>query len=245
MIRLLLLTVLLGLCFYGAQQLWRVLAPRLTGHWHRIGMIGAVLVLLLLALSGKLTWFFAALGTGAAYFARNLPQVLRWLAVAQNLWRQAVAVLRFKNGQRTVETAWLRIQMDPLSGAVQGVVLAGRFAGRPLQALNMDQLLALLAELRSADHASATLLEGYLNRQYGAGWRRGSTQDPPRSKKSATNGKMTREEAYSVLGVSPAAAPQDIIAAHRRLMQKFHPDRGGSDYLAAKINLAKDVLLRK
>ena len=54
---------------------------------------------------------------------------------------------------------------------------------------------------------------------------------------------MEREEAYKVLGLQPGASREAIKAAHRRLMQRVHPDHGGSDELAACVNRAKDLLL--
>lgn len=142
-------------------------------------------------------------------------------------------------GQRTeVNTAFLKAWIDHASGDVGGTVLAGRFAGRTLDALTDADLLDLRTEC-AADADSLRVLEAYLDRRLGADWRNARSAPPPRGSRSD----MSREEALAVLGLSEGATGEEIKAAHRRLIQRMHPDVGGSADLAARINRAKDVLL--
>jgi hypothetical protein len=77
----------------------------------------------------------------------------------------------------------------------------------------------------------------------GHGQHADSNRDAPPP--SPASGRMSHAEAYEILGLAPGATREEIISAHRRLMQKVHPDRGGSDYLAGKINLARETLLAR
>lgn len=142
----------------------------------------------------------------------------------------------------TVRTAALEMELDHDSGALAGVVLAGRFEGRQLASLSRDDLMALRADLsREAD--SLQLLEAYLDSRF-AGWRDSVDPDVGGGERRAPGtGAMTEQEAYQILGLEAGASTADIRKAHRRLMQRVHPDLGGSSFLAARINEAKDVLL--
>lgn len=142
-------------------------------------------------------------------------------------------------GQRTeVRTTFLQAWIDHASGDVGGTILAGRFAGRALDALGDGELLELREECaRDAD--SLRVLEAYLDRRLGADWRTARDAPPPRG----TRTDMTQEEALAVLGLTEGATTEEIRAAHRRLIQRMHPDVGGTADLAARINRAKDVLL--
>ena len=142
------------------------------------------------------------------------------------------------SSQRTeVRTAFLQAWLDHASGDVGGTILAGRFAGRTLESLADGELLDLHGEC-AGDADSLKILEAYLDRRLGPDWRN-ARKPPPRGPRTD----MTREEALAVLGLGEGAGDDDIRAAHRRLIQRMHPDVGGSADLAARINRAKDVLL--
>jgi hypothetical protein len=141
--------------------------------------------------------------------------------------------------QRTeTRTAFLEAWIDHTTGEVGGRVLQGRFGGRLLDSLADADLLELHAEC-GADPETAKILEAYLDRRLGPQWR----QTQQRSVPSGQTGSMTRGEAFAVLGLTEGAGEVEIHAAHRRLIQRVHPDVGGSADLAARINRAKDILL--
>jgi DnaJ-domain-containing protein 1 len=128
---------------------------------------------------------------------------------------------------------------------MEGRCLRGRFAGCMLSSLSGDELFELLAELRANDQQGALLLEAYLDRRF-PDWRDRDREKAAKEEPRADGrGRMSAKEAYEVLGLPPDATDEDIRAAHRKLMMKVHPDQGGSDYLAARINEAKDLLLGK
>lgn len=188
-----------------------------------------------------------------------LPALLPWLLRIRAVARAAKNFSRMNQTQRgeatggasDIETEYLRMRLDHDTGTLWGEVVAGRHNGKTLATMAPAELLDLLAECRAGDPPSAQVLEGYLDRHH-EGWR---VDDPAGSGAGEAGGQenagatappsaaMTREEALKVLGLDDGAGPDDIKAAHRRLMAALHPDHGGSDYLAAKINQARDVLL--
>lgn len=169
MIRLVLLLLVIGLFF--AARWWMALPTKPSADKIRQWLIvGGVLLLAVLVLSGRLGWLLGALGLAAAFVWRSLPVLIRVAPQLQRLW------------------LWFRASR--------------RDSGR----------------------------EG----ETGSGRGRAGGKTAP----------MTEAEALEVLGLKVGASQADIVQAHRKLISRVHPDRGGSDYLAARINLAKRVLLK-
>ena len=140
-----------------------------------------------------------------------------------------------------VRSQFLDMSLDHDSGELSGQIVDGPNAGRSLDEFDLPQLIAMIPAF---DAESVALLESYLDRRFPA-WRQNAQGDTAgRQRRAAASGKMTDEEAYQILGLQPGAGRDDISRAHRALMKKLHPDQGGSTYLAARVNEAKDTLLR-
>ncbi len=233
---------ILGLCLLVGFVLlarWFVAAePRKV-----VVLVRWVLAIIGLIVGGYLLWGgFQGLAALALFFM--LPALMRW----RMIWNRLKAAQGPSPGQASeVETRFFKMTLDHDSGVMTGLVKEGRFRGRALEDLGIEELVDLWAECRAEDAQSAAVLEAYLDRTHGEAWREAAERDyggagagprPP-----SGEGAMSQEEAYEILGLEPGASPEETREAHRRLKQKIHPDHGGSNYLAAKINQAKARLL--
>jgi hypothetical protein len=237
------------------RWLARISFPAITANASRIGIYALIALFLFLTATGRLPWLFALISAALAVLIRLLV-ILQFVPLLQQLARQlGIPWPPMGSGgggpnspgsggadHSTVRSRFVRMSLDHRSGTLRGEVLEGRFAGRQINDLSLDELLQLLAECQG-DRESAELVQAYLEKVHGHDWQSRARAGKGQQQGAPSGGKMSSEEAYQVLGLKPGTGKQEIIDAHRRLMQKVHPDRGGSDYLAAKLNQAKDVLL--
>ena len=231
---LLIILALVGLMYFAAWLRKASPSQRRAGI-RNILIYGAAVTLLILVVTGRLHWLFALLGAAAPWLQRAM--------MARSAWNSFKAFRGPAKGrQSSVNTAWLAMTLDHDSGDIDGEILAGAFKGSKLSDLGFEQLFALLEECRANDPQSTPLVEAYLDRSHGPEWRGDDAREqaPP-----GATPQMTRQEAFEILGLEEGADRKAILDAHRRLMQKMHPDRGGSAYLAARINRARDLLLNE
>jgi hypothetical protein len=148
-----------------------------------------------------------------------------------------------KSGGQTsrVRSAYIEMELDHDSGDMRGRIVAGPHKGETLDRLDVKTLAAMIGDI---DEESRALLVAYLDRR-DPGWSEHTQGDAAAGRSARSSGKMTEQEAYQILGVETGASANDISRAHRTLMKKLHPDQGGSTYLAARVNEAKEILLRR
>ncbi len=181
---------------------------------------------------------------GLVGYAVSLATLGSWLLWGQSGFPGFPGRTQKSPGQSSrVTTEHLEVELDHDTGDIRGRVLKGFFEGRRLENLAPVELAHLWQDCRFSDPQSAQIIEAYLDRVHPT-WR----DDMARAdgeQTSGPDGKMSREQALDILGLKPGASEADVRRAHRELMMKLHPDHGGSTFLAAKINEAKDVLLGK
>ena len=194
-----------------------------------------------LAISGKLNWLL----TGAGLILGFL-----WLLIQKSLFIfHSVPfagpllfrfIFRHTKNKADFSSDWIRVFIHRPSGAIDGEVLRGEYRNRRLSSLQRHDLDKLLEVLRNQDRKGFLLLQSYLLVRF-----RQSFQRQDANRQQAAMGAMSKEEALRILGLDDGADEEAIKTAHKQLMQKLHPDRGGSSYLSAKINEARDFLLKK
>ncbi|MDX1712058.1 MAG: DnaJ domain-containing protein [Rhodovibrionaceae bacterium] len=214
--------------------------------------------LAILGVIGGLFLLFAGRQALASLAILFLLPLLRQLPMLIRRWKAASGP---SAGQAsTVETQYFRMTLDHDTGEMDGVVREGPQRGEKLSELDLETLIELWREARAEDERSASVLEAYLDRTH-EGWREAAgapgagesagegsgegarTGAGAGAGGAAAAGPMTKEQAREILGVSAAASREEILGAYRKLMQKLHPDHGGSNFLAAQINQAKRVLI--
>lgn len=235
--RLILLLAIAVVLYIMYRRVLTVPPHRRRAEYIKLALAIAVAIVLVLTITGRMHWLGIA-ATGLLVVARTLlPTLIRFFPMLASKFTQGASASA--GGQTsTVETSLLRMQLAHDSGGLQGEVLKGSFEGWRLADMNREQLEELMAYCRREDEDSARLLDSYLQQRFPG---EGPFGDHQAS--TASSGDMDRREALNILGLADDASREEIVAAHRSLMQKLHPDRGGNDYLAAKINQAKDFLL--
>lgn len=170
-----------------------------------------------------------------------------WLLGWNHLGYLSLAGRPRRTSDRTsrVRSQLIEMTLDHDTGEMAGSVLDGALKGQQLGSLDAAGLLHLLAECHASDPDGVRLLEAYLDRRFPQWREHAQTEEQPRADDPFPSGVMTPEEAYRILDLPPRASADEIRRAHRTLMKKLHPDQGGSTYLAARVNQAKDVLLKR
>jgi len=210
--------------------------------------IALVVGLALLAATGRLHWL-VALGAAVFPFLRRLLGLLPLLQIFRRF--APLAGQAFSQGpaggaapdHSEVRTGDLRMRLHHATGEMDGEVLMGPFQGRLLSGMELDELNALRADL--SDTQSAPLLDTYMERRFGSRQDGAEQEQGQGAGPAGSDAEMNESRALEILGLEPGASEQEIVEAHRRLMQRLHPDRGGSTFLAATLNEAKRVLLNR
>jgi DnaJ domain len=210
---------------------------QLKNTYWKIGLGTAAIVLILLAATGRIHWLGAMIGALLPFIRQSIPLLIRWFPMIQHYHKTRSQPQASAGNSSNVKTQILSMVMDHDSKHLSGEVISGPYTGSNLDNLELSQLQTLLDYCHQQEQDSAQLLITYLNHRFGDNWQSTTANNPANT--------IDDTAAYAILGLAQGASREAIIQAHRRMIQKLHPDRGGSNYLAAQINQAKELLISK
>ena len=227
---LVLIAAIVGLWYWWTYQKNLASDKRRPFLW-KSGFWLILSIAIYLVVTGRMHW----LGAGIAALVPILRTILIWGGRAGPLLR---LFGRFKTTPSQFRSQFLVVTINFSSGSIDGEIISGDFSGKKLAELSEAELKQLLEQYKTLDKESYILLQAYLIRS-------GSSSGQSYQQYNHSNiSELSTNEAYEILGLPNTATKDEIVKAHKRLMQRMHPDRGGSDYLAAKINAAKDLLIK-
>jgi len=236
--------LLLVLVYWGLQKFSKRHALTNSQFKWLLAITGILVAVIIMVMLGRIPVqsLLAPIVLALTFALRNVHLLIRLFPLLQSFSRRARAAGSGASGDvSTIRTQFLAMELQHSSGEMDGEILQGQFKGQRVAQLSMPQLLELAKECQ-ADPNSVQVLEAYLDRSH-PDWREQASAGSGHREYSNSESEMNESLALEVLGLQPGANADEIVAAHRKLMQKMHPDRGGSDYLARKINEARDFLL--
>lgn len=226
------------------QKYYKVLMSQGKAGQIKLALIVLGLIFLAMAVTGRAPALFAVLGAAMTQVMRFAPLLVRFLPSLTKSFSSSAGA-----NQSQVATDTLKMSLDHASGTMDGEVLTGTLAGRKLQSLSLEELKSLYQYCQQHDAEASRLLMAFISRERADAWESaggpGSEQSEGAQNPAGGSSAMDKNEALAILGVEEPYTKKDITQAHRSLMGKFHPDKGGNTYLATKLNNARDMLLER
>lgn len=201
---------------------------------------------MLAIITGRASAIFALIGGVFAAAFRFAPIILRFYPQIRELLFKFGVNAPAGPGSSKIRTVTLAATLDPLSGRIDGEILSGDYTGQKLSAMDIADLKTYYQFCATQDPEALRVVEAYVQREFPDQFQKGGwTESRHHSSGSGTASEsaMSVSEAREILGVNEGASKQEITYAHRKLMAKLHPDKGGSTFLATRVNLAKDTLI--
>ena len=215
-------------------------------------LIALGVLLVFAVITGRGPAIFAAIGALLVSAFRFAPIIFRFYPQIRDLLNKFGVNPAGGPGTSRVKTATLSMTLEHQTGRIDGEVTAGQYQGRLLSSFSIEEIKTYYQTCATQDPQALRLIEAFVQREFPTEWQtgdwngsqsHGDDPGPDQNHAGTSNTNMTAEEARNILGLDTSASKQEIRYAHRKLMAKLHPDKGGSTYLATRVNQAKDVLL--